>query len=232
MKNTSKYKIYIKSGKIINLFPQRIKFFYRTKWKKFVIKNRHSTRRYKFFNYFFRTFSRKRKKFIRMKKYYKQSVLDKNCLLQNFDNSYKLLSLKKDLKRSNKLKYTDLLNLVLIKQNYYLTILLWRLFFFSSTNEATQFINNGYVLVNGIPVKSNYFLKSGDIISFKSNIISNFKKNLKTYKLVRTLCSFVEIDYYLGHMVIIKDFKNLVIDDFSFFLCNSINVVSISNNLR
>jgi hypothetical protein len=232
MKKTARYKIYIKSNKITNLFPQRLKYFYRTKWRKFISKNRYRIRRYRFINLFFRTFARKKKRFVRMKRYYKQSLLDKNCLLQNFDNSYRLLLLKKDLLKSNNFKYSDILKLTLIKQNYYLNIFLWRLLFFKTTNEASYCINNNFVQVNGVFVTPNYFLKSGDIITFKKDTFFYLKKNFRSYKLLRTLYSFVEIDYYLFSIVVIKDFDEFTIDDFCFFLPNTINVTSICNSLK
>ena len=232
MKKIARYKIYIKSNKIINLFPQRLKYFHRTKWKKFLNKNRHRVRRYKFVNLFFRTFARKKKRFVRMRKYYKQSLLEKNCLFQNFDNSYKLLLLKKDLLKSNSLKYSDILKITLIKQNYYLNIFLWRLFFFKTTDEASYYINNDFVQVNGVFATPNYFLKSGDIITFRNNTFLDLKKSFRRYKLLRTLCSFVEIDFYLSSIVVIKDFDEFTNNDFCFFLTNTINVTSICNSFK
>ena len=153
MNKASKYKIYIKSNKIINCFPQRIRNFRRSKWKKFVIRNRFKSRRYKFLNFFSRALPKKKKKFIKMKKYNKDCLLTKNRLSQKFDNNYKFCVLKKDLLKNSNLKYLDLLNIILIKQNYYLNILLWRLCFFSSVNESSYCINNNFVLVNGNQIK-------------------------------------------------------------------------------
>jgi ribosomal protein S4 len=167
-----------------------------------------------------------------MRKYYKESLIVKNNLLQSFDNSYKFSVLKKDLLCSKNLKYVNFLNLMLIKQNYYINILLWRLHFFSSTNEASYFINNNFVFVNGKVVKSNYFLNSGDIITFKDSFFFNFKKNLRTYKMFKSLRSFVEIDYYTCSLIVIKDFDNFTLDDFSSFLSSSINISSVYNNIR
>ena len=232
MKKVARYKIYIKSNKIINLFPNRIRYFHRTKWKKFISKNHSRIRRYKFVNLFFRTFARKKRKFIRMQRYYKQSLLEKNCLLQKFDNSYKLSLLKKDLVKSNSLKYSDILKLTLIKQNYYLNIFLWRLFLFTTANEASYYINNNFVQVNGVFVTPNYFLRSGDIITFKKDISFYLKKNFRSYRLLRTLCSFIEIDFYLLNVVVIKNFDEFTIDDICFFLSNPINVTSICNSFK
>ena len=230
MKSVVRYKIIIKSKKIIDNFPRRIKFLYRTKWKKFTRRNRYRIRRYKFKNFFARSFLRKRFRFTRMKKYYKQSLLRKTRLQQLYNNSYNFKVLKKSLIHHKNSSYTDLVTNVLAKQLFFLDILLWNMYFFSTTYEAEYYINLGDVLVNDKKVKSNYFLKVGDIITIKNRKI-NFNANFKRYKIFSKFHSYVEFDSYCLTLVILKNFTEFNSDDYASIFSRTFKVISLKNSV-
>ena len=97
-------------------------------------------------------------------------------LVNSFDSSVKISSLKKGLKASSGKITKDLLLNFLVKPLFRIDILLSRLHFFSSSYQARQFISNGFVKINGKKVNGNFLLKKGDIISFDLfKIQENFK---------------------------------------------------------
>lgn len=234
MKKLPKYKIYLKSRKIVNLFPQKIKYFHRNKWK-LIIKQKKFfyIKRYKFKNFFFCKFAKGKRKFIRMKKFYKECILTKNQLLQNFDNSFNLRLLKKDFSSLKTIQYAKIVKFTLVKQIFFLNILLWKLSFFVTSDAASSYINNNFVYVNGKNVNSNYFLKLGDIIEFKDlSFLIKLRSNLNRYKYFSRIYSFVEIDYYSCNLVIVKDYNNFILDDLSLLFSKPININYLFNLLR
>ena len=254
----SKYKILLKSKKVIDIFPLRIKKFKRSKWKFFLSKIfsnrkkktfRYRLRRYKFKNLFSRTFPKRRYRFIRIKKYYKECLLRKIHLQQMYNNSFCFRSLKQKVSKKKNLRYIDLFKYILVQHLYYLKILLWYLHFFSSTKEAAYFINRNYVFVNNKNVSSNYLLKLGDIITFHPIILEDeklnyrkksdffnkiffFSKKFKSQKILSKFYSHIEIDYYSYTVIIVKDFASLNMDDCSYLFSRPFNVTYVFNNIK
>ena len=231
MKLKVKYQILIKSKKIIDSYPRRIKLFHRVKWKQFVNRNRSRVRRYRFKNFFIRSFPKKRYRFLRMKKYYKQTLLRKIRLQQMYNNSYNFKRLKKDLVSNKSLNYIDLVTNTLARHLFFLDILLWNMNFFKSTYEARQNIDNGTVLVNNVKVKTTYFLKIGDIITFNNNKI-DFKMSFKKYKIFSKFHSYVEFNPYTFTIVIVKDFNNFNSDDYACIFSRPFRVTYINNLIK
>jgi ribosomal protein S4 len=200
------------------------------KWKKFIRRNRYRIRRYKFKNFFVRSFLKKRFRFVRMRKYFKRCLLRKIRLQQLYNNSYKFKALKKSLVHYKTSSYNDLLTNVLAKQLFFLDILLWNMYFFSTTYEAEYYINLGDVLVNDKKVKSNYFLKVGDIIVIKNKKI-NFSVNFKKYKIFSKFHSYIEFDSYCLTLVILKDFTEFNLDDYASIFSRTFKVISLKNSV-
>ena len=83
-------------------------------------------------------------------------------------------------------------------------------------------------MVNEKYVKSNYYLKKGDIISIslKQNdkktysFIKIFKKNLFN----NIFFSFLEVDYYSNNIVVIKDVVDLVDTDLQLLIEKNIDI--------
>lgn len=231
MKLKVRYQVLIKSKKIIDNYPKRIKLFYRVKWKKFITRNRYKIRRYKFKNFFIRSFSKKRYRFIRMKKYYKQSMIRKIRLQQMYNNSYNFKKLEKYLIKSKSLSYIDLLTNILAFNLFFLEILLWNMHFYKTTYEARYNIDMGFVLVNNKKVQANYFLKLGDIITFTNKTI-DFKTNFKKYKLFEKFHSYVEFNLYTLTIVVVKDFTNFNLDDYACAFSRPVRVAYIKNLVK
>jgi ribosomal protein S4 len=106
-----------------------------------------------------------------------------------------------------------------IKPCFRVDILLWRLNFFNSSFFARQYINEGKILINSKRVKGNYFLKKGDVISFKSESIDLFLKFL-SLKPNSQIYTFVEFDNYLKRIVLIKDLKEFSNEDLNLMVKN------------
>lgn len=253
MKSLSKFRIYLKGRRnALNFLPRRMKRFHRTKWK-FVIKISHKKSRVSALR---RRAKRKKKydisikrrvrfvkmsysnllngkKYFKMKKYFKNSIQNKNIFLQNFDNSFNFPVLRKDLLKLKPLNNKKILNLLLVKQIYSINVLLWRLQLFSSSSEASFCINNDYVRVNGKKVRPDYFLKNGDVVEFKNlTLVLRFKQNLRKYLKRRKIHSFIEIDYYTFTLIIIKDYNDFIFDDLSLAFPRKVDVGSVYSTLK
>ena len=109
-------------------------------------------------------------------------------------------------------------------------ILLSRFHLFSSSYQARQFISNGFILVNGKQISGNFFLKKGDIVSFNlskvhenlefSTLFNNFLNNELFY-------SFVEIDYYTKTLIVLKDLKDLTLDDLNLLITDYFDIYKL-----
>lgn len=231
MKLKVRYRVLVKSKKIIDNYPKRIKLFKRVKWKKFRSRNRYKIRRYRFKNFFIRSFSKKRYRFIRMKKYYKQSIIRKIRLQQMYNNSYNFKRLERYLMKNKSLSYINLIRHILVFNLFFLEILLWNMHFYKTTYEARYNINMGFVLVNNKRVQANYFLKLGDIITLKARTV-DFKTNFKKYKLFAKFRSYIEFNLYTLTMVVVKDFTHFNLDDYACVFSRPVRVACIKNLVK
>jgi len=159
------------------------------------------------------------KKWSRINFCFKKVLGLKLLIFQHFDNNMSVKIFRKSLHYKNSL-YKDFVLQVLVKNEFRLDILLWRLNMFISSYHARVFMNNHYVLVNSKTIFGTYYLNKGDVISF-SNVFS-----LKTHATSRlrnkSILSFVEIDYYSSTIVILNSWKSLseehlLLLDYKFF---------------
>jgi ribosomal 50S subunit-recycling heat shock protein len=221
----SKYKIYQKSKKIIDAFPKRILRFKRTKWKFLKKSYRYASKRKRFCNFNCKTVLRGRK-FIRMKYKYKDSLLTKIHLMQMFGNGYNIKQAKKDLSKST--DFSKTYNILLVKQLFRLDILLWKLHVFGTLSESITSINKHLILVNDMSVAPTYFLKTGDVIKLNYDLdfpkikVILGKRRASKYRFFPKVYPFVEFDFYLGYIIILKDFKDVSLDESSFFVSKPI----------
>lgn len=261
MRTISKFKIFFNSKKIVDTFPKRLKNFKRTKWKKFRSFNKFKIgiksftlnfnsnlkyksirqfkfkskliKRNKFKNFFLPQIKKGKNKIVRMNKYYKESLLSKTQLYQNFDNFLKSRILRKNILRCKKSLYIHLIQFLLIRQNFNIKVLLWKLHFFSSTSECVQYINSKMITVNNKCVDFNYFLKKGDIIKLNKSLFSlDLKKNLQSFNLSLKYCSFIEVDYYTGTIVVTKNFDELSLEDLVIFIPKSFSLTKVWNYIQ
>ena len=221
MRFLKKYKFWIKNPDTQP--PLRLAKFKRSKWKK--------VKKFNFFRRKFFLFNknpaslRKSNKIIwkRLKFSYKNNLLFKLKYRCRFDFSVPLKSIKFLTKKSEALSYN------LLRFEYKLDVLLWKLKFFKSTFHARQAIQKGIILLNNnILTSTQKYLNQGDILRI-TNLNIPLNKSL-TKKEIKN--SFLEIDYYTKTLVIIKSFNILSLKDFSLAVQDLSFTDYAINNLR
>lgn len=228
MGSLNKYKSF--SKRILDIIPSKILSFKRAKWlrskklaKRFSIFRKRKKIKYRFRNKFISKFKKKlkkrkkvrkvrcnygvfvsRRKHIRVKRYFSY-CLENNRILRQF------FGLRKRLPRvvlRNK-NFEFVYKKKFVKIFFKIEVLLWKLHFFKSTQEAVQNILHGKVLVNGLKVKPNYFLKKGDIVSFntvfKSESFSNRRVLKSKFFIRKSLYPFIEVDFFTKTVILLKD---------------------------
>ena len=165
MRLRSKYKNYNQLSQPFDKFPLRILKFKNTKWKKIqkVLSTSHLNKKK-----FVENFSIKvpYKTWEKINNYYKEGHKLKNSIFMLYDKAVSVSYFRSILK-NNTLSST-LRNMylhTLLKPEFRLDILLWRLNFFESSYQARQAINEKKVKVNQKRVAGNFFLSKGDIVS-------------------------------------------------------------------
>jgi ribosomal protein S4 len=247
MRKENKYKVYKVSGIRLQKFPLRILKFRRPKWnplQKLLKGNLITQRRFKqtkqsFFlkkkikTSLINSFLIKKdvKRWAKVKNYYKTGFKYKNILHNIFDHSIKFTFLKKKSRKLS-LKKDFILN-YLVYPTFRLDILLWNLNFFASSFQARQVINNHEILLNGKSVKSNVFVKKGDIITFKNNSdeIYTYNQIVERFSKTKKFLTFIEIDYYTKTIIVLKDYKELSLEDLYLLIIDSLDLKIFSYNL-
>jgi ribosomal protein S4 len=212
MRKINKYKIFNVVGIKTKMYPTRILKFRRPKWLR-LQKLYLNSLKSKLVNILL--IKNIFKSWERIKKYYKKSLETKNLLNSFYENCITSRSIKKNLNKT--LIKKNLVSNMLLKPLFRVDILLWKLNLSASSYESKQAINSNLVLINGATVKSNFFLKKGDVISFNSELENKkyFFNCIKKYSLHENFLTFVEIDYYTKTVVILKNFCDLDYQDFS-----------------
>jgi hypothetical protein len=76
-------------------------------------------------------------------------------------------------------------------------------------SASRQCINRGSVFVNNKIGQSNYFLKKGDILSFKIPTdlykLNRYKIITKKFFNIRHFFPFIEYDYYTNSFIVLKN---------------------------
>lgn len=156
------------------------------------------------------------KKWERLYETYANAMVYKRHFYQNVGSHVRYKDLKKQL-FSNKLTGKDKIDFIkkLLKFEFRIDILLYRLRFFNSCREARSFLNRGVITVNSKPVKGNYYLQSGDIINTLVSL--PFKKNLSSLKKNFLLRNYLEVDYYTNTIVILRSFNQIYKSEIPYF---------------
>lgn len=214
MRSYNKYKKFHKITSIAFNLPLRIKNFKRTKWKR-LQKKLFRPKKYRTRIYDILQRRHLFKKWKKLRFSFKSSLNLKISFFQFFQNHLKNKTFHKSL-FINKCSNLDFFSTILVKNEFRLDLLLWKLYLFESSYSARIAINNNLVLVNNKVVSGNFNLKKGDIISFKS--LPNLKNNFKRLIRYKYLLSFIEIDYYSNTIILLKSYSDLQAEDF--FLLN------------
>jgi hypothetical protein len=212
--------------KIKKIIKNKIKIFKKRKQSSFFLKKRNRLlllKKTRFF--FFYGFRIQKRTMPNFNKYYKNCLITNRIIRQLFSNR----SLKFEISSKN---YNICFANYFIKQFFKPEVLLSKLSFFNSSEEALQNLSNGSVLINFEKKKSNYILKSGDIITLSNKKINFFlfqKIIEKNYFFKRKFFSFLEVDYITGTIIILKDFSTLNSFDFNLFFTFFINIEQFKN---
>lgn len=228
MRFLNKYKLHEHFASASRRLPTRVSKFKKSKWtnikKKLWIRkwiwNLARTRRRKYkapgkFTNFFKIHVSKRKYYLRNA--FRIKLQTKKYISSLYDNSIKI-------RLNHKIKYRrDLLCFHFTKSLFRIDIILWYLKYFTSSAEARLFLNSKNVLVNNKAVKSNYFIKKGDVISldpFSEFLeIRNSYKNMRAkYKKNRNFFPFLEYDYYTNTFVVVKNWQELSYNDLTLII--------------
>ena len=234
MRFVAKYKIFTQSDNIVNSVPLRILKFRRPKWKRLQKLLLLGKKKKGFFKDN-STLKVKFKSWDRVRNYYKGGLKLKHNFYQLFDSSITKLSIKKNfLSKKNLTTRQKFIN-TLIKPEFKIDILLWRLNFFRSSYQARQSVNDGEIFLNSKnAIRSNITLQKGDIITFtpKKSLV-NFKTNtiLKNTYFSKQLSTFVEVDYYTNSIVVLKNFNDLSSDDFRLLIRHYFNLKKFNDYL-
>lgn len=239
----SKYKNFSKHFLPLSVLPVNKLFkFYKSKWKKvqtnLILEYKKFNLIYKFKNK--KRFFRKKKSFIKnhsklnctSRRWVKYKFFFRNAL--NLKKKFKLLfgntftnwDLKKLFLYKTKKTYSQVVQNFLLKPEFKINILLWRLNFFSSCFNVQKNIKKGIILVNKLKIKFNISLVLGNIIEIPKLSLFTFSRILKKIVIFYT---FLEIDYYTNTIIIVKDLKELNSKDFYLLTRNIYNLFSLKN---
>lgn len=230
MRFLNKYKNFPTTLAFLKESSARILKFKRPKWKKFqaVLKIKSSLPSQFINNSILKV---NYKAWEKIKSHYKEGIQAKKGLLNFFDNNFSSSYYKKEFSLAKKKMFSDFISMLLAKPLFKLDILLWKLCVFNSPFESRQAVRNGFVLINNQPCTDIVRLKVGDIISFSNKV------NLKRYEFNSRfdcffLFSFLEVDYYSGTVIIIKNFTQLSTEDFSTLIFDSVNIKAFQDYIN
>ena len=223
--NSSKFlkNLYYYTSFKKNTYKYKYKYKYKFKFKpkNYKIKTSQFLFRFLFFN--FKTLKKNYRIKIRSRFIFKNMLFMKYNIVKYFFGIISIKMFKNFAFRNLKLaSYNDLISKLILKFDFRLDILLWRLKFFESPYLSRFFCKKGLITVN--KKKSNLFsnfffkkfLETNDFVSL--NLKFSLKKNLKNYIRSFFLPTFFEIDYYSGSFVLLKNFNNLNYRDTNSFL--------------
>lgn len=225
MRKISKYKIFNVINIKTKVYPTRVLKFRRPKWirlQKLYLNNlKNKLVNILLIRNLFKSWEK-------VKRYYKKGLETKNLLYSIYENNLTVKDINKSLDKT--LIKKNLVNNVLLKPQFRIDILLWKLKFFSSSYEAKQAVSNCFVSINGSSVKSNFFVKKGDVITFKDAIQAEkfFFNCVKKYSLNENFSTFVEVDYYTKTIIVLKDCCELDYQDFVLIINEYLNTKRLS----
>jgi len=225
MKLTARYKIYSKTKRISSYFPLKILKFRRTKWFKLKKSYKKTLKRRKIAD--FRKTWVRFKIYKKIKSYYRRRLKTKQLIYQVYRNSFNFKFFRNYIKskKTSFMSRVKSMSILLMKIEYRIDILLWRLNFFSNTVEARSAILSGDVLINNRKTSHIHFLKEGDTVRILSFI--HLKEIAKLQKKTKFFYSFIEIDYYTKTLVILRGVDTLNYQDFSPFLNHPFNTLEL-----
>lgn len=166
--------------------------------------------------------------------FFKNLLFMKSIVLKYFYGCLKVNFFKKLPKTTS---YKNSIIFMFIKPEFRFDILLWRLKFFTSPYLARFAFQKKLIYINKNYTHFSYFskqhytrcLKGFELISLKSELAFSFKKNLKPYLKSLNLLTFLELDYYLGNIILLKNLKILTFRDINSILKEPLSFYNFKN---
>lgn len=212
MRKICKYKIYSKTKSIVSLCSNRILKFKRTKWKflkQLITKNILERK------FFINSLSLENKEafWVRSEKFFSNTLSTKRMFYQLYDSSIRIPSRKLFSKNVTALNF---LEKYLIRYEYRLDVLLFKLGYYTTLHESKFYISQKHVKVNDLYIQSNVILKKNDIVylSKYENHLDSIARNLS----ISYYLPYVEVDYYTNTFIVTKSINELTIEDLSVML--------------
>lgn len=209
-------------NKIKTIFKKKHIIFLKNKLRKLRKKYKSSRKsQIKFIlnNFFFNFvhFTTKISSWNRLRFNFKATLWMKFSVLKYFNSCFSITFFKRLNSKTKNRTYN--LSLFFIKPDYRLDLLLWRLKFFISPylvrNAIRRSLINVFSKINYSvfkPVYYNYFVRSGDLIKLNNKDFI-FKNNLSHFIKSFYISSFIEVDYYLNSIIVLKNYNILNILD-------------------
>lgn len=227
-------KLFLISKKYKNLkrnLKYKLKFFFK---KPFYQKYSYFQKCFNLFFFNYKTLKISNKQHIRNRFFFKNMLYTKAAVIKYYYGCFTIKFFKKQL--LSKIYKQDLA-ITFVKPEFRLDILLWRLKFFTSPYLARFAFQKNLILVNSfnslkiLKNKHSYkqFLKRGDVVSLKSTLQFNYKKNLNSIVNHLYLPTFFEFDYYTNNVVILKDLIHLNFKDLNSILKEPLNLYQFRN---
>lgn len=164
----------------------------------------------------------------RRHKEYANSLALKNKLSSYFDGGFTNKFFRNEIEHTK--EYNGLIGSLLVKPEFRIDVLLWRLQFFPTLYAARIAFRSNLVLVNGKHISFNSFVKQGDVI--KINTTFNFRENLNQKLKMVHYCPFVEVDYYLNTIVVLATPTSLSAPILPLIVREKFNCYSLKNYIR
>ena len=172
------------------------------------------------------------KKWERLSHNHKDSLSFKQYFYQCFNHHIKYKLLKKQIFSAKNLNNKQSFFKQILKTEFRIDILLYKLRFFKSSFETRKFLNENLIKVNGRTIKGNYIVKIGDVITLNHKLKLEYKHNLKRLKKTFLLYNFLEIDYFTGTIIILRSFDKMPESEFCFFFKNYFDIYKFRYSFR
>lgn len=222
MRKLNKYCFFLKTRSwTLKKIPSVILSFHKAKWFEFNVKYKKRAvkkKKKKFYKCSFINIEKRSnifRKWIRFKQGYNNKVILKRLFYMMYGGALKA---KYWNSLHNNTSHTLRVSEFLIKPYLYLEILLWNLNFSKSRYEAKKLIQKKFIYINNnIITKTKTVLKKGDILFLrdKNHLFNTNLKNIKsTYTSDKKFLSFIEFDFYINSITVIKSMKELHSRDF------------------
>lgn len=227
MRKIHKYHQFYTSKFSLRKFPLRITKLRAAKWIGVRVRLTKKRRQKIFINHL--KVKVKFKRWERKKRLYSKELQAKRVLYLIYGKSFGLRQLRNE---KGHVLHRQHISAFMAKPFFRLDILLWYLDFFSSNYQAKQFITAGAVRVNNKKVTSLLLLSKGDVITLDRNVIKKVRSSVirKQHSKVRTIFSFVELDYYTGNIVIVKSLQELDLQDYALMIQDRLYIKSLTRN--